>query len=228
MKIQKTIFLLLFLSTTFGYSQIDNLTMFINGVMVEVKPPDVDKALSQDWDALQKTAHVKYLTPNYAEARIDNDIENKYELRYNIYKDEMEFVQNNQTYYTYKKEDQIINFFKIDKKFIILKHEGKLSYFQILVKGNYSIYTKPKVEFMEGRLPKNNFEIKTESRFFKQKDKTFISINNNELIKIPSNKKAFFDLFGNKQEEVKKYLKSKKLNRKKEEDLVLLFLHLNS
>ncbi|MCG1034945.1 hypothetical protein [Polaribacter sargassicola] len=228
MNLKKITLIIFIFTTTLSYSQIDNLTMFINGVMVEVKPPNVDKALSEDWDALQKTAHIKYLTPNFEESYIDNDQQNKYELRYNIYNDEMEFVQNNQTYYTYKKENQIINFFKINRSFIILKNEDKLGYFEILAKGNYSIYRKPKVDFIEGKMPKNNFELKTESRFIKQKDKIFISINNTNLIKLPNNKNAFLNLFGDKKEKVKSYMKSKKLNRKNTEDLILLFLHLNS
>lgn len=215
------------LNSLFTFSQIDNLTMFINGVMVEVKPPSIDDILDKDNIALKKTLHLIYLTPSFQSAKIDNNKKN-YSLRYNIYQDEMEFMREGKTYYTYKEENQIINFEDIKKAFKILSFKNKLGYYQIKTQGNYSLYTKLIVQFNQGKPPKNNFEINIPASYYKKEDKIFISINNGELIKLPKKKKSFYNLFESRANEVKKFMKTNKLDRKKVEDLHKLFTFLNA
>lgn len=223
----KIIYTVLLLSSTITFSQIDNLTMFINGVMVEVKPPSIDDVLKKDNLALRKTLHLIYLTPSFQNAQIDKN-KKKYQLRYNIYQDEMEFIRDGKTYYTYKEENQIINFIDLKKVFKILKYKENLNYYQIKIEGKYSLYTKLNVQFNQGRPPKNNFEINIPASYVKKEDKIFVSFNNNELIKLPKKKKGFYKIFGSESNQVKKFMKSNKLDRKKTEDLVILFKHLNS
>lgn len=225
---KKTILLILIaFNVSLACAQIDNLTMFINGVMVEVKPPTIDDYLSKDNEALKKTLHLIYLTPNFNKVSIDGKSKNNYLLRYNIYQDEMEFVTNNITYYTYKEENQIIKFLELDKTFKILSYKNKLGYYQVISKGKFNLFSKPFVIFHQGKPPKNNFELNVPARYEKKDDRIFVSIENNDLIKLPKRKKDFYKIFGNKANEVKKFMKSNKLNRKKIDDLIKLFNYLN-
>lgn len=221
------LFILIVFNFTVVFSQIDNLTMFINGVMVEIKPPTIDDYLSKDDIALRKTLHLIYLTPNFNKVSIDGKSKNNYLLRYNIYQDEMEFVTNNVTYYTYKEENQIIKFLDLDQTYKILSYKNKLGYYHVINEGKFNLFSKPSVVFHQGKPPKNNFELNVPARYEKKDDKIFVSVANDALIKLPKRKKDFYKFFGNRANEVKKFMKSNKLSRKKIVDLTKLFNHLN-
>ncbi|WP_439129923.1 hypothetical protein [Polaribacter sp.] len=198
-----------------------------NGLSITIKGPNTEIEGVVPENAAAKTQQLRFYTEEYQKAIVD-DLKNEFYFRYNIFADEMEFIKNGTIYFLSKTENQIINFVVIDKKFTVLKLDGKLQYFELNVQGNASLYTKQNVEFKKGKVAVTQFETTKKSKFVRNRDSYYVSINNGELTKLPRRKKDFYKLFNEQSNMIKKYMKKEKLNRKKIEDLVTIFNYYNS
>jgi hypothetical protein len=61
-----------------------------------------------------------YITPNYLAAKVDNMVETIF-LKYNIYKDEMEFSKNGQILFLKKQNGRKITFENLNQKYEVFK-----------------------------------------------------------------------------------------------------------
>ena len=197
-----------------------------NGLSITIKGPNtkIDGVTAKDASA--QTQHLRFLTEEYQEAKVD-DLKDKFYFRYNIFADEMEFIKEGTVYFLSKTENQIIHFVNLGKKFTVLNLNGELKYFEINAKGKASLYSKKNVAFIEGKVAKTQFESSKKAKFISKKDEYFASLNN-ELVKLPKGKKDFYNLFGNKSSKIKNFMKQEKLNRKKIDDVTKVFNYYNS
>jgi hypothetical protein len=224
--ILKIFYLVLFsfiIYTTQG--QIDTEVEFANAAREFLDAPKVVKSI--DDVELEKTSHVKYLSRGFKKAYVSSSKEIYY-LRYNIFSDEMEFTRNEKTYALNKRENSIIDFFEIKKKYAVFKLEGELNYFQIVATGKNTLLKKQTIDFEKGKKAITQFDVAIKPKYSKNKANLYIAFNNTALVKVPKKKKKFYKLFGSKKDLIKKFIKNKRLAIKKETDLKTILTYYNS
>lgn len=166
----------------------------------------------------------KVIIPSYSE--------NVQGVRYNAYEDEMEFQQNNETYFANKENGLIINFPELKKTYICLSYKlddkAYNGYLVLLQKGDkFNLLKKEKVELLKGEKSPNAYTKDADDYYAKEKDIYMISKGDNyyklpkkinDLSQIPvDNQKAFLE-----------FAQKNKVNLNKEEDMLKLVDYLNT
>jgi len=172
-----------------------------------------------------------YYDESFGQARIDNDAETLY-LRYNAFKDEMEFKQGNDIYYLIKDDNTRVNFFNNKKLYQYLKHidtdkKEKRSFLLELVGGEKSLYKSEKIDFIPERPTTTGYETPKPAEYKKSKGIYYIKTGE-MVIPFPKNKKELLKLFSHKNEEISDFLKKNKPSFSKETDLIKLTEFLNT
>jgi hypothetical protein len=217
------VLLVLFVGPIFG--QVNPNFEFNNKVREEVG--GVKKIKKFQNDDLKKTVHLKYIHQDYKKANISNSTKNYY-LRYNLFTDEMEYVNNGNIYNLNKSENKIIDFFEIKTKYVIFELDDKLNYYVIKSTGKSAVLIKQNVRFDKGKKAITQFDIKVTPKFYRKKDDIYIAFKNKDLKIIPRSKKAFYKLFNNKAKQIKKYMSQQKLSHKKLNDIIKITNYFNS
>jgi len=150
-------------------------------------------------------------------------------FRYNIYENKIELKENlsddNSKIAILKKSPNII--VKIKKEFIIFD-EGSESYYKILFMGsNYKLYKKHIKKFYKAKRAKNSYDLDVLATF---KDKViyFLADKNGKLHEIPTSRKKKIKFFGNKKDDIKKYIDHNDLDINNEDVLIKVVRYFNS
>ena len=167
-----------------------------------------------------------YLTPNYLAAKVDNIVETIF-LKYNIYKDEMEFSKNGQVLFLKKQNGRIITFQNLNQKYEIFKFEDKLAHFMVHNDGKNQLLPRKIVKFQKEKLAKNSYQVDKPADFKRQKDVFYLKFDN-VIKEISWSKRNFYAVFGGQAKSVKKFIKTKNLNIKNIEVLEQIMQHLNT
>ncbi|KQT22946.1 hypothetical protein ASG22_14460 [Chryseobacterium sp. Leaf405] len=168
-----------------------------------------------------------YLDKNFYQARVATDYE-EVPVRYNSYKDEIEFQKDGKAQVLPKDE----KFSKIEIKspiqtFILLKGQDDIAgYFIELVNGKNSLYKKVKTIFRDAVPAANSYASDKPAQFKIQDPVYYIKIENS-FIKKPKNQKEILEQFPNRKEEINTFFKSNKIKFDKDEDLIKLVTFLN-
>lgn len=208
--------------TSLLYSQID----YQNGQTITVKGPFVINGITVDNSAI-KTANVRFANPLFTRATINKDSV-IFNLRYNIFQDEIEFLKDGKVYFLNKEENKTIRFIDEKSVYTTKRLEGELHYVKLLSDQNIQLYAKESVEFEAAKIAKTQFDVASEAAYKRKNDVYYLSFDGKEFLKIPRGKSAFYKLFENKAEKVKKYIKSNKLDIRKEDDLIQIITYVNT
>jgi len=219
---QVSLILAILFSSTF-ISNVYSQAIRANGEMSFIRANN-DGSISPD---LKKIDHKKYLTATYEAASVNGGNETAY-LRYNIFKDEMEFVKEEQNYYLSKQKGTTVFFKSHNKKYIVFEKKGKLHFFVQESEGSSMLLSKELVKFVEAKEPKTSYDKRTPPVFKRKKDELYLGMNNGEAVKIPKKKKDFYALFGDKSSDIKKYIKQHKLSHKKKKNLKKIVSYYNT
>jgi len=168
-------------------------------------------------EEFKKIAHKMYLTTAYLPAKVDN-IDQTFYLRYNIFEDEMEFVKGEDILYLKKQAGRNVNFTGLDTKYKILNHNGDLQYFVVNSEGKASLLTKLVVKYYEAAPAKSSYQKAVPADFKRRKDELYLMMGD-DMMRIPSKKNSFLELFGDKSSDIKNFMKKNKLGTKKLEDV---------
>ena len=173
---------------------------------------------SEYFDNMFKPAEVKYF---------DKDLDENIFLRYNAYKDEIEFSNNAKTLSSDKilMKNMNISCLIEDEKYIYsnyinangLKKEGYL--IELFLGKKYAFYEKRIKVFMEGSEAKTSLERSFDPRFV-EKFKYYISKNNSQKKEIKINKKSLIDFLELGVKNKKKIFNQSKLKFKKASDVI--------
>ena len=151
-------------------------------------------------------------------------------LRYNIFNDNIEFMQKSTTYALFA-EPRIVKVLLGNEVYVVEKHEvkGKMSYgyFARLDSGKVTLLVKKIVRFTEEQEPKALQGEGTPAKFTRAADVFYYRIGNAETEKVGS-LKSFIDSLPDKKDEVSSYAKKEKLGTKNETDLIKLVKYYNS
>lgn len=186
---------------------------------------------------LIKTSEVRdgdpyYNGTNFLKADIPGYSKKLQELRYNAYSDEMEFSSDNEVYIADKEPGMVVGFEDLNKKYICLNYNfgfgDRYGYLVLLVSNpqKYSLYKREKFELLKGEKSINGINKDRNDYYSKEKDLYLLGYEND--FKKLDNKKNLLEAFNSKSNEVENYLKTNKINLKKESDLIKLISYMNT
>lgn len=129
-------------------------------------------------------------------------------------------VDEKSSVYLIKRLGNKISF--IDKAYKVFKDEDdELNFF--LISDNCTkncLLVKEKKKLSEAVIPENGYQKYKPPTYSKVKETYYVSFDGENAIKIPTKKKLFFKFFGDKEKDIKSFMKKRKLKRKNKEDLV--------
>ncbi|MGG6229490.1 hypothetical protein [Tenacibaculum sp. SDUM215027] len=145
---------------------------------------------------------------DYFEIKLNNEIKSFIPDKYSLGKDV--FLKSNKVYRAFYYDDNNIGFF-------VITFNSKKA----------TLLTKEQISFKKAQKPTTGYDKYKPAAFHKEKDVFYIHFknSNNLAIKLPTNKKKFINLFGKNSQNIKKFIKSKKINIRKKENIkkVLIF-----
>ena len=101
----------------------------------------------------------------------------------------------------------------------------KAGYFELISEeANGSLYKKYGVNYIDAVKGKDTYTADKPARF-KNEVTYYLVDNNTKFTALPQNKRKILEAFGNKESEMKKYVKANKLNLSKEKDLSKAITH---
>lgn len=152
-------------------------------------------------------------------------------IRYNVYKEEMEFKFEGKLYYLNKNKNCEITLSNNTYKYII-NYDNKESngYLVILNKLKdlkYILYKKEKVKYVPEYIPTSTYADERPAQYVIEKSKYFIKIQDS-LIKFPEKKSELLKLFPNFKDSIESFLNEKKVKFSEESSLLELINFLNT
>lgn len=178
----------------------------------------------EQWEALLQK---KYLTVGYSPCYVD-DFKTIGYFKYNMADDQMEFLKDDQTYYLKKEPGRIVKFTTLKNTYKVYEYNGRLDYFLLQKEGKNPLLVKQIVKYIKPKEPKTSYDEYKPANFLRIKDQYFIAFDDKNLVKLPTNKKKFYEVFGDKSSKVKSFMKKNKLNHKSLGDLEKIVAHYNS
>lgn len=170
----------------------------------------------------------KYLTFSYDLVTVD-DADLKAHLRYNIFEDEMEFVRENSIYYLVKDVGRKVYFEDSKSTYKVLRYNGKLQYFKVLITGNFVLLARHRVRYVEPRPAESGYDKDRPAKYLRLKDEIYLGRDQQVITKLSGIKKSdFLELFGSRSQEIKSFLKKNKLSFKKVDDLEKIIGYYNT
>ena len=170
---------------------------------------------------------IPFLTVSYLPSKVDSFLETVF-FRYNIYKDEMEFIQDGEVLLLRKQKGRKILFVNTKETYELFEFEKKLNYFIVRNQGENQLLSEQIIRYRKEKTARNSYETNKAAQFVKSKDVNYIKFNNDGIIEVPKNKNKFYDLFGKNSKSIKRFVKTNKLNIKNIDDLEKIVQHLNT
>lgn len=151
-----------------------------------------------------------------------------YLMRYNAYRDEIEFEKDGKLFYLTKTYNFLINFEGINKAYQVFSYQEKKNrkdgYFVILSKGkNVSLLLQEKIKYFDAVKARSGYNEDKPASLKRLKDKLYIGYKNNVASELPNKKNEILKLFSSKSVEVGAFAKKNNLGFKKKEDLTQIF-----
>jgi hypothetical protein len=231
MKVKIWFFLLILLFTQLQYLRAQDIN-YINKKILET----VDNVA---WIKSTEPASFEYEgTPYNKDIFVKGDIyyENNWRytdipLRYNIFRDEMEFkIEGRVTIYAIEPDKRIQKILIQKDIFVITdyKEKGKIitGFFKMLATGTIDLLAKLQVDFKEEQPAKAMFDPEP-AKFTRRADQYYIKINGDIAKKI-SNTKKLIDLIGDHKNELSDYAKKEKISASNEFELIQFISFYNS
>lgn len=176
---------------------------------------------------IKNIKHKMYLTENFDESFIDGN-DKKFYLRFNMFKNEMEFMKNDKVFYLNKIEGRTISFKKTNKTYKVLKKGNSLQYFEFFdIAGENKLLLKQSVKYVKPKPAETSYQKAKEADFKRESDVYYLN-NKKNLTKIPTKKKKFYLLFNDKSSDIKTYCKKNKINIKEKDDLIKVIRYYNT
>ena len=108
-----------------------------------------------------------------------------------------------------------------DEYRVFYDEKQKASFFKVIkVSNKFSLLIKEQVKLTGGEKPKSTYDEYKAPAFKRVKDKLYLSLDNENAIKVPTNKKRFYKLFASNGNTIKDFVRKNKLDIKKHGDLL--------
>lgn len=179
-------------------------------------------------EKFKKIAHKMYENDTIYKATKVDAINETVFLRYNIYKDQMEFVNKNRMLFLKKEKGRKIVFQNSNEEYRVFNYDDELTYFQIHNSGENLLMSRKIINYIEAKEVDNSYQTGKPATFRRDRDKLYIKFKDEGIVELPSRKKNFYAVFDDSASEVKKFVKQNKINIKKIEDLKKLIAFINA
>jgi hypothetical protein len=223
MKTLKTfILILLILNTLTFFAQ----NKGVNNKYEVLDPNHAGKIFRNPIQKAEKPSGSPYKLNTFTQAKVAN-VDQKAFMRYNIFKDEFEFLNaKKDTLILDKLEDfNTISFNDIGNKYELLNYSNSKNnsiygyLIPIYEKDGFTLYKKENINFYEGKVAKTTLERSMPSKFVQSENTYFFKNKQQFTTELPSSKKNLNKLFPDKKEAIDTYFKENKLGFKDENDL---------
>lgn len=152
-------------------------------------------------------------------------------IRYNTYREEMEFMIEDKLYFLDKNENCELKINNITYKYFVnYDNKNNDGYLIILNKSKdskYILYKKEKVKFVPAYFPGSSYAEEKPPKYVVDKSKYFIKMQNT-LTAFPEKKSVLLKLFPNNKEAIELFLKENKIKFNEDSSLQLLINFLNT
>ena len=154
-----------------------------------------------------------------------------YFLRYNIYADEMEYLDGDKLF-VINNPDQVdvvaVNNHELYYTTYKFRNSFKKGFLEKLVDGHYALYIKYNIDYEKRKEARSSYEKPIPDRFVKKSPTWYCSIDNGPIKNFENDNSGLEELFRQDYPDVKAYIKSEKLKLRKPEDVIKLFEYFNS
>lgn len=156
---------------------------------------------------------------------------NVQDLRYNAYRDEMEFKIGDELYNANKTEGLKVSFPSLKKTYESINYsydsKTKSGYLVLLVDNpKFSLYKREKMELMTGTKTNNGFTQDANDYYERDKD-LYLVAKDKKFSKFPKNVSEASEIFSIDKKELETFVKSNKINFNKEPDMIKLVEFVN-
>ncbi len=139
-------------------------------------------------------------------------------FKYDVYEAKLLFLKDEKPLYFATPED-IESFTIGSNKFINLRQKGMNDYYEKIIEGDdFNLLKEYSCTFVQGK-ETDGITPKTKDRY-KVNSSYYLQEGEKDLQKLKFNEKSILEITGNRQDEIKNYIKENKLNCKKEEDVI--------
>lgn len=169
-----------------------------------------------------------YINEDFKPVKLIN-YKKTYFFRYNAYKDKMEFLRDPDTLSLPNTFNSTITFVGINKTYGVYnyKERNTTGFFVVLQKGKVSLLLKETIRYYPAVYPQTGYDKYKSPKFKRERDRLFLSDENNFVTELPKKKKEVVKLFSNKLKEIESFIKKNKLNIKNKEDLITIVKYYN-
>lgn len=173
-----------------------------------------------------------YFIDAFLPAKIECLKDNVPPLRYNAYKDEIEFKKDNELYYIVKTDscDVTIDTRRYRHVYYQENNETTKGYLLVLssnLQAKHLLFRKDKIKYNQPVLATTSYQSDKPASLTKEDPVYFLSTSLG-IIQMPKKKKELLALFPEKASEVEKFVKEKKISFSDEKDLLLLTEYLST
>lgn len=173
----------------------------------------------------------QYINKDFLPSEVSCLSEKTPPIRYNVFKEEMEFILDNKLYYVKKNDSCIIslgtNFYKYCENY---DKENKSGYMMILNKMNnpkYTLYKKEKIKFVPEYIPNSTYGKEKPASYVIDKSKYYIQMPDG-MAEFPMKKSELIKLFPNHKESIESFINDKKTSFSQESKLIELIDFINT
>lgn len=172
-----------------------------------------------------------YFTTTFLPATVTG-YEGMFLLRYNAYKDEMEFQSEGKILFVIKSDSMEVNFTNSNKKYKYVLYnsdKGNVKGFLVTISTGkkVSLFKREKVKLIPKVEAANSYASEVPAHYEFQRETFFIKKEDGIVI-FPKNKKELIKMFPDKESQIVDFLKNNSVSFSKESDLVTLVTFLNS
>lgn len=201
-----------------------------NGMSIITAKQRLD--LSKGYEVDDKSIEGKpYATATFLPAYVTG-YEGMFLLRYNAYKDEMEFDSDGKILFVVKSDSMEVTFTNSKKKYKFSEYnadkEKIRGFLVVLQTGNkVSLYKREKIKLIPKVEAANSYASDVPAHYDSQKETFFIK-RENTISLFPKNKKELIKLFPDKESLIVDFLKQNSVSFSKESDLMTIVSFLNT
>lgn len=204
-----------------------------NGQVINVNGVDsffnVDNNVNKESDIPTKFLSKIYLSEGFKPAVI-NDEKKVYFLRFNIYKNQMEFAKDAGVYNMKKAIGTKVHFRTLNVTYECINRNGRPTFFKVYDNNDNTklrLLTRESVRYVKAEKALHGYDVDKPAKYVRTKDQQYFSFNN-QLIEVPKKKKTFYAFFKSNVKSIKDYMKKEKLGYKNPEDLNKVVAFYNS
>lgn len=173
-----------------------------------------------------------YIDPKFEPSKVNGYDGTTPLMRYNAYKDEIEFIDSNKVYYLIKTDSTKV---KLSNKLYtyMLYNDGKDNQRGYLlellhnVNSKFSVFKKEKIVFVPEYVPSSTYQEAKPAYYKKEGDKYYLGVNGT-VYNMPTKKKDFIALLPNHNESIESFIKDNKISFKNENDFIKLLNFMNT